>query len=383
MLKQKTHREIPDQPELDKLLFVIPLVLTLCGLLMIASITPDLAVSHRYHAFYYPIRQLIYIVLSCFLSIVVFKLIPLKFWFQINFVLFIGTLFLLILLFVPGIGVRVNGALRWLDLGFMRFQPSELLKLAMLTYLAGYLSKQTDWIKYNRLPLEPLVMFAIAACLLILEPDFTPIIILFVLVMSLLFIGGLAWRWLLAFLCLGLSSLLVLVYYAPYRLKRFATVIDPWSKQFDEGYQITQALLAIGRGGWFGKGIGKSVQKSFYLPEAHTDFLFAILVEELGVIVGLLMILCFMLLVARIMLVAIRAKQLSMMFTHYLVFGIAVLIGVQTVVNLGVNLGLLPTTGIPLPFLSYGGSHLLITAILVGICLRADYETKSVQSESV
>ena len=183
------------------------------------------------------------------------------------------------------------------------------LKLGMLTYLAGYLTKQTGWIKHNRLPIEPLIIFSIAAYLLILQPDFTPVILLFTLTICLLFIGGLAWRWLIAFLLIGLTTLAGLIYYTPYRLKRFATIVDPWSKSLDEGYQITQALMAIGNGGWFGKGIGKSIQKSFYLPEAHTDFLFVILIEELGVIFGLLIILLFIVLVIKIIRVSIRAKS--------------------------------------------------------------------------
>ena len=220
------------------------------------------------------------------------------------------------------------------------------------------------------------MVFALFTYLLSMQPEFTAVFILFSVMLGLFVAGGLAWRWLIAFFIAGSTTLVALVYYQPYRLQRLIAVLDPWSKPLDEGYQIIQALLAIGQGGWLGTGLGNSIQKSFYLPEAHTDFMFAILVEELGIISGLIVIILFMVFVLRIMMIALRAKRLSMFFTHYLILGIAILFAIQTIVNLGVNLGILPVTGLPLPFLSYGGSHLLITMMLTGICLRADYETR-------
>jgi cell division protein FtsW len=292
-------------------------------------------------------------------------------------ILSIGLLFLVLL---PGIGRQVNGSMRWLGFGPFGLQVSEFVKLTMIVYLAGYLVRQEKQVQNQiRGFLKPLMVLAVITFLLLREPDFGAATVILVTSLGMLFLAGVR-IWQFIVLLTGVAIILgILAVSSPYRLARLTTFLNPWANQFDSGYQLTQSLIAFGRGGWFGVGLGESIQKLFYLPEAHTDFLFAVLTEELGLIGGLFMILLFSLLVWRALYIGYRCFNIGQRFSTYLAYGIGLNIALQVMINIGVNTGVLPTKGLTLPLMSYGGSSLLMICIMLALLLRIDYEYRLIQ----
>ncbi len=359
--------------------FIILILLSLLGLglLMVASASSVMAEKQFDHTFYYLYRQLIFVGISLFLAVGIYA-IPMAAWQRLSPALLLVSFLLLVMVLVPGIGHVVNGSRRWIALGFFSIQVSELVKLLFIIYLSGYIARHHGGLKQPGFQfMVPLSLLGVISVLLLLEPDFGSVAVLSATVLMMLFLAGVRWLpfsglFLLVMLALGALAVL-----SPYRLERLTTFMNPWAYAFDSGYQLTQSLIAVGRGGLFGVGLGNSVQKLFYLPEAHTDFIFAVLAEELGLLGQLCLILLFAILVYRILRVAWRAIALEAIFSGFVCFGAAFWLSLQVLINISVNIGLLPTKGLTLPLISYGGSSLLINVVLIAIVLRVSRENEA------
>ena len=358
----------------DPWIVICALSLLVLGLLMVASASMVISDRQFGYPFHYFIRQLTYLSLGLIVAWIATH-IPISVWKRYSRFLFLFSFLLLIVVLVPGIGKVVNGSRRWISLGFISLQASEAIKSVAILYLASYLQRYQDEVREELKGfLKPMVLMAILSSLLLLEPDFGAAVVITMTYMALLFLAGVRlWPFcvLLIFLALVLALLAIL---SPYRLQRLTTFLNPWHNQFGSGYQLTQSLIAFGRGGLFGVGLGNSVQKLFYLPEAHTDFLFAVLAEELGLVGELLLIALFMLLIGRIVIIGRRAENNSYLFSAYIAYGVAIWLGLQALINIGVSSGVLPTKGLTLPFISYGGSSILINCLVIGIVLRIAFE---------
>ncbi len=302
--------------------------------------------------------------------------IPIKFLQQNSIWIMVLGLFLLVIVLVPGIGHVINGSRRWLSFGFFGMEVSEIVKLCAIIYLASYLQRFQDQVKKEfKGFIKPMLILALMVFLLLMEPDFGAASVITLTFFALLFIAGARlWPYLLL-LIIGVLAFSTLAVTSPYRMARLTTFLNPWQTAYTSGYQLTQSLIAFGRGGIFGVGLGNSMQKLFYLPEAHTDFVFAVIAEELGLIGELLLIVLYILLVMRIIGVGRRAYNNHQFFAAYLACGIGFWLTLQFIINIGVNTGLLPTKGLTLPFISYGGSSLLINCLVIGVMLRIAYET--------
>jgi len=279
---------------------------------------------------------------------------------------------------VPGIGYMVNGARRWIRLGFMNFQVSELARVMLLTYVASYAVRRADELRGSFVGfMKPVAVLVLAAALLLVEPDFGAATVLLATGLAVLFLAGARLHHLAVPVVLGTASFALLALISPYRLRRLTGFLDPWGDPFDSGFQLTQSLIAIGRGEWFGVGLGASVQKLFYLPEAHTDFVFAVLAEEFGFF-GIVVVLgLFAVLVGRALVISRDAARAGRAFQSYVAAAIGIWLGLQAFVNVGVNMGLLPTKGLTLPLLSYGGSSMLVTLGWLGVLLRIHHDTQA------
>lgn len=360
----------------DKWLFYSVLLLVAIGSLMVAS--SSIVISEKYFnlPFYYFFKQLIYITLGVLTALFIAR-IPIKNWLEMSKTLLFITIVLLILVLVPGIGRSVNGSSRWLGVAGIALQVSEFAKLAVIIYIASFLDRhylevQTKFSGF----FKPLLIVGIIAALLLKEPDFGAAVVITLTVLSMLFLAGVK-LWKFSILAAAaFSSIAILAISSPYRVARLTSFLDPWANQFDGGYQLTQSLIAFGRGGVTGVGLGESVQKLFYLPEAHTDFLLAVLAEELGliglfVVFGLYIIVCI-----RGMMIGRFAEKNGNRFAGFLAYGLTLWLTLQATINIGVNIGLLPTKGLTLPFMSSGGSSIVASFIAVALLLRIDYEDR-------
>ncbi len=359
---------------LDRYLVVPAAFLIGMGLLMVASSSMVISESQYHTPFNYLIHQAGYLAFG--LTALAFVLfLPIKFWYRISGYCVLITIALLLFVLVPGVGREVNGSMRWINLGFMTLQVSELAKLFFIIYLAGYLERREDEVreKFSGF-IKPFLVLALIALLLLQQPDFGTVAVITVASILLLFLAGARLFPLIIIVVLAGSALTLLAITAPYRLVRLTTFLHPWANQFDSGYQLTQSLIAFGRGGFFGVGLGNSIQKLFYLPEAHTDFLFAVLGEELGFMGEMFVILLFAGLITRVFLIAYRDYQVNELFHAYLGWGLGLIMGFQAFINMAVNCGLLPTKGLTLPLLSYGGTSILVNCVMLGIFLRLSYE---------
>lgn len=375
---QKPYRQSPAKTHwfYDKWILIPTLCLIAFGLLMVASASMVISDRQFDYPFHYLIRQSIYVCLALGLGWSATR-IPIEFWRKYSPTIMLATLFLLVLVLVPGIGRVVNGSRRWLWLGFTTIQVSEIAKLATVLYLASYLQRyQREVIEELKGFIKPMILLVLIAVLLLLEPDFGALAVISATVLMLLFIAGVRLWPFSALFVLVVSALASLAIMSPYRMARLTSFLNPWSHQFDSGYQLTQSLIAFGRGGFFGVGLGNSVQKLFYLPEAHTDFLFAVIAEELGLVGEIIFVGLFVILIGRIFLIARQAFKQSQFFAAYVAYGCGTWFGMQALINVGVNAGLLPTKGLTLPFISYGGSSMLINCLVIGILLRISYEVQ-------
>ena len=303
--------------------------------------------------------------------------IPTAIWEKYSMVLLVIGFALLVLVLVPGVGHEVNGSRRWVRLGFMNFQVSELARVMLLTYVASYAVRRADELRSDfKGFIRPVGVLAGAAVLLLAEPDFGAATVLMTTGLVVLFLAGARITHLLVPIVLGIAAMGTLAVTSAYRLRRLVAFRNPWEDPFDSGFQLVQSLIAIGRGEWFGVGLGASVQKLFYLPEAHTDFVFAVLAEEFG-FAGVIVVLgLFAVLVGRALAISRNASEAGLTFQSYLAAAIGIWLGLQAFVNVGVNMGLLPTKGLTLPLLSYGGSSMLVTLAWLGVLLRVHHETQ-------
>ncbi|QJQ96407.1 MULTISPECIES: putative lipid II flippase FtsW [Halomonadaceae] len=364
-----------DQP-FDGWLLLAALTLLLVGWVMVTSASTEVASGLTGNPYYFSIRHGIFVIMALIIGALVTR-VPLLWW-KVNgpLLLLVGIVLLILVLLV---GREINGSRRWLSVPGIPFnlQASEVAKLCLIAYMAGYLERflpqvRREWGAFVR----PLLVMAVIAFLLILEPDYGAVVVMTGCVMGMLLLAG-APLWRFGLMLIGVVALGFYVAIAePYRLARLTSFADPWADQFASGYQLTQALIAYGRGHWLGLGLGNSVQKLFYLPEAHTDFVFAVLAEELGMFGAIAVIGLFALLVCRALAVGRRAELAKQPFAAYLSYGIALIIGSQAFINIAVSTGMLPTKGLTLPLLSYGGSSLVVSAIMVAMLLRADVETR-------
>ncbi|NOQ90073.1 MAG: putative lipid II flippase FtsW [Gammaproteobacteria bacterium] len=363
------------------LLFAFIALLTI-GVIMVASSSISVADRNFSNPFYYFQRQMVFVAIGLFAALSVFK-IRLVQWEKSGVSLLIFALFLLVLVLVPGIGKTVNGSTRWLPLGVFNLQVSELVKLFLVVYVAGYLVRHGDAVRSSLWGfLKPMLMVGLAGLLLLIEPDFGATVVIMGTVLAMTFLAGARFTQFILFVFMFVCAALLLVVTSPYRMQRLTSFANPWADPFDSGFQLTQSLIAIGTGGWFGTGLGGSVQKLFYLPESHTDFLFAVLSEEMGYAGVIMVIALYGTLFFRSLKIASQAEQTGNYFAAYMAYGIGIWLSMQAVINIGVNVGLLPTKGLTLPLMSYGGSSLVVCCIAVGLLMRIHYETSGVARQA-
>ena len=362
----------------NSLLILIPFIcLMLLGLVMVASSSIYVADDLTGNPFYFASRQMLYVSMGL-LSMSLFLLIPSDLLYKFDWIFMLISIGLLIALFIPDVGTSVNGSIRWIRLGPINIQPSELCKFSLILYISGYSVRRMSEIDSLRSFLKPLFLLFTISLLLMSQPDLGSTAIICLLVVAILFYAGISF-----FQFSLLSILIALLGYmaistSPMRLARVLAFTDPFAEDIvrNAGWQLSNSLISIGQGGWFGLGIGNSFQKNFFLPEAHTDFIFAILVEELGIIGGLFLIFLFLILFIGILKVALDSFSKDRLFQGYASFGILILIAIQSLFNIAVNIGLLPTKGLTLPFISYGGTSIIIMMSLIAIVLRINKENK-------
>ena len=359
---------------IDRYLLLAVLALVSVGLLMIMSASISFADNKYGDGFFFTKRHLMYLLIGGGAALVVLQ-ISMRWWYEhAGLIVLLGALALALVL-IPGVGLSVNGSRRWFKLGPLTLQVSELAKVCMIFFVAAYLQRhqlrlQDSWHSFA----IPLAVLGVFAFLLLLEPDFGSTVVLAATVLAMLFLAGVRLWQFLGLMVVGIAGVAALATSTDYRSRRLSSFLDPWANPFGDGYQLTQSLIAFGRGEWFGVGLGNSVQKLFYLPEAHTDFVFAILAEEFGLIGVLLVMALFALMIARVFIIARKAVQRQDWFSAYVVFGIGILLAGQVFINIGVTSGLLPTKGLTLPFISYGGSSLLVCTVMIALVLRVGIE---------
>lgn len=373
-MKRWTQRFSTAGQPFDAWLLLAALALLLIGLVMVTSASTEVATGLTGNPFYYGIRHGVFVLIAVTAALVVTR-IPLTWWHENGpWLLLLGFVLLIAVLVV---GTEINGSKRWIPLGPINVQASELAKLFLIVYIAGYLERflpgvRRHWWEF----VKPLVILLPMGVLLILEPDYGALVVMTACVMGMLLLAGAP---LMRFILLMTAVVALGGYVAvaePYRLERITSFANPWADMYDSGYQLTQALIAYGRGHWFGLGLGDSVQKLFYLPEAHTDFVFAVIAEELGLVGAVTVVGLFALLVYRALVIGRRAELARLPFAAYLSYGIGLVFGAQAFINIAVSTGMLPTKGLTLPLLSYGGSSLVVSCAMVALLLRVDVETR-------
>ena len=367
--------------EYDQLLVWAVLSLTLIGLVMVYSASITLADEPKYANYssnFFLIRHVISLVIAIGVGIWAFK-IPTKVWDRYSPVIFGFTVLLLIAVLIPGVGKGVNGAKRWIPLGLMNFQPSELMKFAAVIFAASYTVQRQEYLHSFVKGMLPMgIAVALVGGLLMAEPDMGAFVVVALIAFGILFLGGINAKLFGGLILVGLMSGATMIALSPFRRGRMLAFMDPWQvdNAANKGYQLTHSLMAFGRGEWFGTGLGGSVEKLHYLPEAHTDFIMAVIGEELGFVGVVVVIFLFYWIVRRAFLIGRTALQLDRSFAGLAAKGVAIWIGWQAFINMGVNLGLLPTKGLTLPLVSYGGSGILMNAVAVAMLLRIDFENR-------
>jgi cell division protein FtsW len=358
----------------DLPLLLAALALAALGVVMVAS--SSIAISDSEHAtpFYYLKRHMVFITLGTAMAIAAART-ELKTLEKHSFLLLLVGVIMLLAVFLPGFGMRINGAHRWLNLFVTSFQPVEAVKLILVIYLSSYLVRHRDGVEWKLFGvIKPIGVAGLIVLLLLAQPDFGSAALVVATTVGMVWLAGARMRNL---VLLGAPLMPALAWAAmteDYRIKRLTSFLDPWKDPFNDGFQLTQALIAVGRGEWLGVGLGSSVQKLFYLPEAHTDFILAVLAEELGLAGICAVVALYVLLVGRGLYLGLKGVELGQRFAGYVAFGISLMLGFQAIVSIGVNLGVLPTKGLTLPLISSGGSSVLLTCAMVGVLLRATFE---------
>ena len=360
--------------KLDPVLLTIVLTLLLGGFVILASASITISDTATAEPFFYVERQLLAALIGAAAGVVCL-FVPMHVWQSLGPLLLLAGLALLFVVLMPGIGYEVNGARRWVRMGVMNVQASEPARLCLLIYLAGYTVRQQKALRESFVGfLRPMLVLTLCCALLLAEPDFGAAIVLLATALVMLFVAGARVRDFLVFFSTALIAMAALAVTSPYRMKRLTGFLDPWADPYNSGFQLTQSLIAIGRGEWLGVGLGDGVQKLFYLPEAHTDFVFAVFAEEFGLLGSLVLIALFLALLWRVFRLAMRAANSERFFEAYLAIGLGTWLGLQSFINVGVNMGLLPTKGLTLPLISYGRSSLIVTMIAIALLLRIHHE---------
>jgi cell division protein FtsW len=360
----------------DKWLVFAILAILMIGLIMMTSASIVISDKMTHQPFYFLFKQLILLSVGIVLGSFIIK-IDIRNWEHHGGYLLLATLVSLSMVLIPGIGHRVNGSMRWIGIGPLGFQVSEMAKLIIIIYMAGYLYRRHSEIRQHLSGfLKPMAILAIVSALLLREPDFGATVVIFATSLGMMFLAGMRLRHFFLLLSLIVLALAFIAISEPYRLERLSIFLNPWARPFDSGYQLTQSLMAFGRGGWWGVGLGNSIQKMFYLPEAHTDFLFAVIAEELGLAGIMVVFSLYALLIYRVMAIGRMAQQLNEDFAGFLAYGLGLWLTIQFIVNIGVNTGLLPTKGLTLPMMSYGGSSILVNCLCIALLLRIDHENR-------
>ena len=356
------------------LLFLLTAMLVSLGLVMVASASMEIAADLYNNPFHFLARHGVYISLGMIVSAVVYQ-IPLRYWQQYSGMLLLMGFALLTIVLIPGIGRNVNGSTRWIGLGPVTLQASEVAKLFVVVYMAGYLVRRQEEVRERWSGfLKPMAVLSVMVVLLLLEPDFGAVVVMMSAAIGMIFIGGARVLHFIIIMsgCIVAGGLAIAL--APYRVARALSFLNPWADQYGNGYQLTQSLIAFGRGEIYGVGLGQSIQKLFYLPEAHTDFVFAVMAEELGLVGDVFVVLAFVAVVLCAFSIAGKAKAQGHDYSCFLAYGIGLLIGIQAMINIGVNIGILPTKGLTLPLVSYGGSSLIVSFVMIALLLRIDRE---------
>jgi len=358
----------------DTLLVSSCLGLLLVGYIMVTSSSLHLDGKITDNLWNYPAKQLAHIALGIVLGKAITN-IPLSRWEKIGPWLFIVGLLLLVVVMMPGVGHAVNGSTRWLRLGGLNVQVSELVKFAAVVYMAGYIERHQQALRESLFGMfKPLALFCVAGFLLLLEPDFGSTVVILIIAMGMMFLAGARLSLFIMLLAIVVVAAALLVIYEPYRMKRVISFVNPWADALNTGFQLVQALIAFGRGEVLGVGLGNGIQKLFYLPEAHTDFLFSVIAEELGLVGVLVVIGLFSVLIWRSFTIAKIAEESGERFAAYLAYGLGIWFGFQAFVNMGVNMGILPTKGLTLPLMSYGGGSVIVMCCAVGLLFRVHSE---------
>lgn len=371
-----TRQQIREIGAPDATLVFLGLALLLVGLVAITSASIEYAEWHFQNGWYHSQRHLMYLVVAMVAAATSYC-VKTEFWHSSGWWWLFGALALLILVLIPGVGREVNGSQRWLPLGPFTLQPSEIAKLAVVIYLAGYMVRREHEVRHKWQGfLKPMTVLFATTLLLMVEPDFGATVIVAATAFGMLFMAGVKVGHFMVVVLGALGALLVLVVSEPYRVKRLTAYTDPWADPYNTGFQLTQSLIAFGRGEWTGVGLGNSVQKLFYLPEAHTDFVFSIWAEETGFLGAVAVIALFAGLIGRILWTGLRALRSGNAFGAYICYGVALVFSGQAFVNMGVSSGLLPTKGLTLPFVSYGGTSLIVCCAMLGIVLRIERDIR-------
>lgn len=373
-IKMKSSQAPVGRFHFDPVLLSVSISLLLIGYVMVASASLHLGIKMAGDGLYYPVRQLMHIGLGLVFGGGV-AAVPMRVWEENGPRLFIAGLLLLIIVLIPGLGVKVNGSVRWLSLGGVRIQVSEVVKFFSVIYMAGYVTRYQESVQNSTFGLiKPLGLFSVASLLLLLEPDFGSAVVILMIAMGIMYLAGARLsQFIVLLLVVGVLAML-LVYFSPYRLVRVTSFMDPWADPLKTGFQLVQALISFGRGEWLGVGLGSGVQKLFYLPEAHTDFLFSVIGEELGFLGVVTVIGLFALLVWRAFAIGLAAEQAGQRFSAFIAYGLGIWFGFQSFVNMGVNMGVLPTKGLTLPLMSYGGGSMMIMCCAVALLFRVQSE---------
>jgi cell division protein FtsW len=370
------------EADYDQVLLWAGIVMIGLGLVMVYSASIAIAEAGKYTSHqqtFFLLRHMVFLMVSAILAGIVFQF-PLRFLQKIAPYAFMFGALLLVAVLIPGVGKEVNGSQRWLPLYIVNLQPSELMKLFVVLYAADYAVRKSAYMHSLRKGFLPMFIVILGiGGLLLRQPDFGSFAVIVAVAMGIIFLGGVNWKLFAGLAVTLVIGFLILIWVSPYRMQRIIGFMDPWSDPYGRGYQLSHALIAFGRGEWFGVGLGRSVEKLFYLPEAHTDFLLAVIAEELGFVGVAVVILLFVILVTRAFAIGRQAARHDRYFSALVAQGIGIWLGVQAIINIGVNVGILPTKGLTLPFLSFGGSGIVANCCALAVLLRVDWENRQLR----
>ncbi|MGJ0485541.1 MAG: putative lipid II flippase FtsW [Methylomicrobium sp.] len=366
----------------DSVLLITSASLLLIGFVMVTSSSLHLGVKQGETSLHYPIRQLVHILLGLGMGWMIMN-VPVGKWEKMGPALLAFGMVLLTVVLVPGLGVKVKGSTRWLTIGGLRIQVSEAVKFFAVIYMAGYVSRRQAKLQSSAMGLvAPLGLFVVVALLLLMEPDLGSAVVILLIVVGMLFLAGARLSILFPLGAVGVVAFALLVYFEPYRMKRITGFLDPWADPLGTGFQLVQALISFGRGEWLGVGLGSGIQKLFYLPEAHTDFLFSVIAEELGLAGVVVVIGLFALFFWRTFEIAAAAEKAGQLFAAFIAYGLGLWFGFQAFVNMGVNMGILPTKGLTLPLMSYGGGSMIVMCAAVALLFRVHTEVAEIHAST-